>query len=107
MPFPGAMPTGWIMPIAAEARMTTSVGGRQAETGRDFDHPIASGNGAHHVKGSRRGDRRPGTFHCFRANVRDGEEITCMIGRDSQIVPRKTSPGGDAAVTPESSRFPS
>jgi hypothetical protein len=65
MPFLDAMTTGWIIPFAAEVRMTISDNGSNVETGWDFDRAMASGHGVHQVKGNPWGDRPPCKFHNF------------------------------------------
>lgn len=65
MPFLDAMGTGWIIPLPATLRIQISDGGKQVDTGWDFDRPLVSNHGPHQVAGNPRGHIPPMKFHNF------------------------------------------
>lgn len=47
LPFPDAMTTGWVLPLAATVRLQIAEGGSRVEAGWDFDRPMAANHGMH------------------------------------------------------------
>lgn len=65
MPFLDAMTIGWLLPLAATARLNISDGGKKVDAGWDFDQTLVSFHAAHQVKGNPWIGLPPRKFHNF------------------------------------------
>ena len=78
MPFLDALATGWILPLAAEIRLEIKNGGKDVESGWEFDRVMVSNHNPHQVAGHPHTPRPPCKFHNY-WSIRTAPGWSCLF----------------------------
>lgn len=65
MPFLDALTTGWVLPLAATARLEIKDGGQNVDCGWEFDRTMVSNHSPQQVAGHPNASRPPSKFHNY------------------------------------------